>query len=125
MTFEEVVQLLEEVCVADKENLMISYIVDSVDENKSSYDGYFPLVNNVISWVIKEQISVTWSFDGAYYTSAGSSGKQLLWMKQILKKYNVGQDIMTFVWDIFTKSLDVNQFEELRRALGICICKSL
>ena len=56
LKFEEVVRLLKEVYVTDKENLMISYTGD---------DGCFPLVNNIISWVSKEKINITLSSDEA------------------------------------------------------------
>ena len=47
----------------DKENLMISYNGD--DDS----DGYFPLVNNIISWVSKEKISVSLYSDEDEYTT--------------------------------------------------------
>ena len=43
LTFDEVVQLQKEVCVIDKENLMISY------NSEDNIDGCFPLVNDMIS----------------------------------------------------------------------------
>lgn len=43
LTFEEVVQLLKEVCVTNNENLIISY--NSDDDS----DGCFPLVSSIIS----------------------------------------------------------------------------
>lgn len=49
LTFEEVVHLLKKVCVTDKENLMISYNGDGVDDRKSTYDGCVPLVNMILS----------------------------------------------------------------------------
>lgn len=95
LTFEEVVQLLEEVCMTDKQNLMISYSSDSLDDMKITYDGCFPLINNIISCLNKEKISVSLYPNEDEHIPSGSSGKQLLWMKQMLKKYNVGQNVMT------------------------------
>lgn len=43
----------------------------------------------------------------------------------MLKKYNMGQDVLTFVWEIFSKAVDANKFEELRTNLSNCICMGL
>lgn len=119
------VQLLEEVCVTNKENLMISYSSDSLNDTKSTYDGCFPFVNNIISCLGKEQISVSLYSNEDEHTPSRSNGKHLLWMKQMLKKYNVGQDVMTLSLAIFSKVLDANQFEELWCFLGVCIREGL
>lgn len=81
--------------MTDNENLVISYTDDY--ERNSTCDECFPLVNDIISWIIKEQNYVTLSFDEAEYTITGSTGKKLLWMKQMFKECNVGQDFMILV----------------------------
>lgn len=75
---------------------MISY-TDYDDDMKSTCDGCFPLINNIISRASKEQNNVTLSSDEVKYTTAGRSGKKMLWMKQMLKEYNVRHDVMTLV----------------------------
>jgi hypothetical protein len=92
---------------------------------------------------------VSLSTTEAEYIAAGSSCSQLVWMKQVLKEYNVEQDVLTLycdnlsainisknpiqhsrtkhidteeqLADIFTKALDAKQFENLRGNLGICL----
>lgn len=91
--FEEVIQLLKEVCLIDKQNLMIIY---------TSF-GWPSLINNIISWVSKDKISISLSSNEDAYTTTGSSGKQLLWMKKMLKKYNMWKDILTFSRTILLK----------------------
>jgi hypothetical protein len=55
--------------------------------------------NNLISWFSKKQNSVTLSTAEVEYIAAGSSCSQLVWMKQMLKEYNVEQDVLTFYYD--------------------------
>lgn len=43
--------------------------------------------------------------------NVGCNGKQLLWVKKMLKKCNMGQDVMTFGFNIF-ESLDAVNFEK-------------
>lgn len=50
-------------------------------------------------------------YDKHEYITIMSHCKKLLWVKQMLKKCNVGQDVMTFVSNIF-KSLDAVNFEK-------------
>ncbi|GAU48712.1 hypothetical protein TSUD_281050 [Trifolium subterraneum] len=138
----------------------------SADDRKSTSGACFFLGNNLITWFSKKQNSVSLSTAEAEYIAAGSSCSQLLWMKQMLKEYNVEQDVMTLycdnlsainiskkpiqhsrtkhidirhhfirdlveekvvtlehvtteeqLADIFTKALDVVQFEKLRSKL--------
>lgn len=92
---------------------MISF--NGYDDN----DGCFFIVNNIISWVSKEKIIIILSSDEAKFSTAGISGKQLLWMKKMLKECNVGQDVMTFVSNISSKPLNAIHFEK-----GVCICEN-
>lgn len=106
LIFEEMVHLLREICVTDKENSMISYTGD--DDS----DKCFPLVYNIMYWVSKEQIFVSLYFDEDEYTIIQSCCMKLLWVKNMLKECNVIQDVMTFVYNIFTKPLDIVHFEK-------------
>ena len=54
---------------------------------------------NLISWFSKKQNCVSLSTAKAEYIAAGSSCSQLVWMKQMLKEYNVEQDVMTLYCD--------------------------
>ncbi|GAU42103.1 hypothetical protein TSUD_134870 [Trifolium subterraneum] len=71
----------------------------SADDRKSTSCACFFLGNNLISWFSKKQNSVSLSTAEAEYIAAGSSCSQLLWMKQMLKEYNVEQDVMTLYCD--------------------------
>ncbi|KAL2656354.1 LOW QUALITY PROTEIN: hypothetical protein AAZV13_04G115650 [Glycine max] len=70
----------------------------SADDRKSTSGGCFYLGNNLISWFSKKQ-TVSLSTAEAEYIAAGSSCSQLVWMKQMLKEYNVEQDVMTLYCD--------------------------
>ncbi|GAU28621.1 hypothetical protein TSUD_55650 [Trifolium subterraneum] len=71
----------------------------SADDRKSTLGGCFFLGNNLISWFSKKQNSVSLSTAEAEYIAAGSSCSQILWMKQMLSEYNVGQDVITLYCD--------------------------
>src|SRR6266487_1334761 len=71
----------------------------SADDRKSTSGACFFLGNNLISWFSKKQNSVSLSTAEAEYIGAGSSCSQLLWMKQMLKEYNVEQDVLTLYCD--------------------------
>ncbi|GAU31624.1 hypothetical protein TSUD_63730 [Trifolium subterraneum] len=73
--------------------------VGSADDRKSTSGTCFFLGNNLISWFSKKQNSVSLSTAEAEYIAAGSSCSQLLWMKQMLKEYNVEQDVMPLYCD--------------------------
>ncbi|KAL2945752.1 hypothetical protein AAZX31_U031700 [Glycine max] len=66
---------------------------------KSTSGGCFYLGTNLISWFSKKQNCVSLSTAEAEYIAAGSSCSQLVWMKQMLKEYNVEQDVMTLYCD--------------------------
>jgi hypothetical protein len=59
----------------------------------------FFLGNNLISWFSKKLNYVSLSTSEAEYIAAGSSCSQLVWMKQMLKEYNVEQDVLTLYWE--------------------------
>jgi len=61
--------------------------------------GFFFLGNNLISWFNKQQNTVALSTAEAEYINEGSNCTQFLWMKQMLKEYNVEQDVMTLYCD--------------------------
>lgn len=62
VTFEKVVHLLKKTCVTNKKNLIVT----------------------------KESISVILSSKEVKYATEGSNGKDLIWMSQMLKEYNMG-----------------------------------
>jgi hypothetical protein len=71
----------------------------NADDRKSTSGGCFYLGNNLVSWFSKKQNCVFLSTVEAEYIAAGSSCSQLVWMKQMLKEYNVEQDVMTLYCD--------------------------
>lgn len=71
----------------------------SADDRKSTSGGCFFMGNNLISWFSKKQNCISLSTAEAEYIAAGSSCTQLLWMKQMLKEYNIEQDAMTLYCD--------------------------
>jgi len=77
----------------------------NADDRKSTSGGCFFLGNNFISWFSKNQNSVSLSTAEAEYITAGSSFSQLVWMKQMLKEYNVNQNVMTLYCDNISKNL--------------------
>ncbi|KAK2449059.1 hypothetical protein QL285_008290 [Trifolium repens] len=71
----------------------------SADDRKSTSGGCFFLGSNLISWFSKKQNCVALSTAEAVYVAAGSSCTQLVWMKQMLKEYDVEQDVITLYCD--------------------------
>ncbi|GAA0154055.1 hypothetical protein LIER_12146 [Lithospermum erythrorhizon] len=49
----------------------------------------------------------------------GSGCTQLLWMKRMLEEYDINPDVMTLYYNNMS-AINVNQFEYLRTALGLC-----
>jgi len=74
----------------------------SADDRKSTSGGCFFLGNNLISWFSKKQNCVSLSTAEAEYIAAGSSCSQLVWMKQMLKEYNVEQNVLMLYYDNFS-----------------------
>ncbi|XP_038902514.1 secreted RxLR effector protein 161-like [Benincasa hispida] len=66
-----------------------AYWVASSDDRKSTSGGCFFLGNNLISWFSKKQYCVFLSTTEAKYVVVGSSCTQLLWIRQMLMKYDV------------------------------------
>jgi len=71
----------------------------SADDRKSTFGVCFFLGNNLISWFSKKQNCVSLSTAEVEYIATGSSCSQLVWMKQMLKEYNVEQNVLTLYCD--------------------------
>ncbi|KAK2417316.1 putative mitochondrial protein [Trifolium repens] len=71
----------------------------SADDRKSTSGGCFFLGANLISWFSKKQNCVALSTAEAEYVAAGSCCSQLVWMKQMLKEYDVEQNALTLYCD--------------------------
>lgn len=70
----------------------------SVDDRRSTYgDASFLAITQYLGSARRKIVSL--STVEAEYIFAGSNYTQLLWMKQILKEYNVGKDVMTLFYD--------------------------
>jgi hypothetical protein len=87
----------------DENSKLIGYCdadwAGTADDRKSTSGGCFFLRNNLISWFSQKQNSVALSTTEVEYIAAGSSCSQLVWMKQMLKEYNVQQDVLTLYCD--------------------------
>ncbi|XP_058749273.1 secreted RxLR effector protein 161-like [Vicia villosa] len=66
-----------------------------VDDRKSTSGGCFFLGNNVISWFGKKQNCVSFFTTEVENIATGSSCSQLVWMKQMLSKYNLQKSYST------------------------------
>src|ERR1051325_11937178 len=95
---------------------------ENVDQSlcKSHCDGWFFLSNNLISWISKKQNCLASYNVEVEYIAEGRNCFKMVWMKQMLTKYNVTQDVMTLSCDISTKVLEASQFKTLRDKSGIC-----
>jgi len=92
-------------CSHSENSMLIGYIVvliGQVDDRKSTSRGCFFLENNLISWFSKKQNYMSLSTAEVEYIAAGSSCSQLVWIKQMLKEYNVEQDVLTLYFDNLT-----------------------
>jgi len=74
----------------------------SADGRKSISGGCLFLGNNLISWFSKKQNCLSLSTVEAQYIAAGSSCSQLVWMKQMLKEYNVELNVLTLYCGILS-----------------------
>ncbi|KAK2369168.1 putative mitochondrial protein [Trifolium repens] len=110
--FTQVKRILKYVNVTCDYGIMYSHCEDSAlygycdadwdgsaDDRKSTSGGCFFLGNNLISWFSKKQNCVALSTAEAEYIAAGSSCSELVWMKQMLKEYDVEQDALTVYCD--------------------------
>jgi len=88
----------------------------SADDRKSTSGGCFFLGNNLISWFSKKQNCVSLSTVEVEYIAAGSSCSQLVWMKQMLKEYNVEQNVLTLYCDNLSAiNISKNPIQHSRR----------
>ncbi|XP_024640662.1 uncharacterized mitochondrial protein AtMg00810-like [Medicago truncatula] len=71
----------------------------SADDRKRTSGGCSFLGNNLASWFNKKQNCVSLPTAKAEYIAAGTCCSQLVWMKQMLKEYNVEQDVLTLYCD--------------------------
>ncbi|KAK0595647.1 hypothetical protein LWI29_008688 [Acer saccharum] len=87
----------------DTNDILVGYCdadwAGNIDDRKSTSSGCFYVGNNLVSWSSKKQNSVSPSSSEAEYIAAGSACTQLLWMKQILKDYEIEQGKMTLYCD--------------------------
>ena len=87
----------------DTNDILVGYCdadwAGNIDDRKSTSGGCFYVSNNLVSWSSKKQNSVSLSSSEAEYIAAGSACTQLLWMKQILKDYEIEQGKMTLYCD--------------------------
>ena len=70
-----------------------------IDDRKSTLGGCFYLGNNLVSWMSKNQNSVSLSMVVAEYIAGASCCAQLLWMKKLLQDYGITQDTMCVFCD--------------------------
>ena len=71
----------------------------STGDRKSTSGGCFFLGNNLISWFNMKHDNVSLSTAEAEYIAVGSCCSQLVWMKQMLKEYNVEEDVLALYCD--------------------------
>lgn len=93
LTSNEMLQLLKEVYVTDHEFIMSSHKYN----RKSTFDRCPLITNNILPWASKKKVIVTLPSDEVELGTIGRNGKQILWIKQIMKEYNVGQDDTSLV----------------------------
>ena len=94
----------------------------SIDQSlcKCHCDGCLFLSNNLTSGTNKKQNCMALYKVKAEYIADGRNYFKMIWMKQMLTKYNVTRDVMTLSCDISTKVLEASQFKILRDKLGNC-----
>ena len=71
----------------------------NADDRKSTSGGYFYVGNNLVSWMSKEQNSISLSTAEAEYIVAGSCCTQLLWMQKLLHDYGICKEHLTIYYD--------------------------
>ncbi|XP_051137542.1 uncharacterized mitochondrial protein AtMg00810-like [Andrographis paniculata] len=72
---------------------------DCCDDRKSTTSGCFYIGDNIVNWCSKKQNSISLSTAEAEYIAAGSCCAQLLWIRQMLHDYGIGQDSLTLFCD--------------------------
>ena len=94
----------------------------SVDQSlcKSHCDECFLLSNNLSSWNSKKQNCLALYNVEVESIADGRNCFKMVWMKQMLTKYNVTKDVMTLSCDNFTKVPEASQLKILRDKLGSC-----
>ncbi|XP_040367371.1 secreted RxLR effector protein 161-like [Rosa chinensis] len=63
----------------------------NLQDIKSTSGGCFFIGNNLVAWHNKKQNCISLSTAEAEYVAAGSCCTQMLWMKQMLKDYEISQ----------------------------------
>ncbi|CAM8893213.1 unnamed protein product [Rhodiola kirilowii] len=69
--------------------------VENSKDRKSTSGGCFFLGKNLVSWFTKKWNNISLSKAEEEYIAAERCCTQMLWMKQKLEEYGVGQDVMT------------------------------
>ncbi|PNX79915.1 retrovirus-related Pol polyprotein from transposon TNT 1-94 [Trifolium pratense] len=96
------------------QQMQSEFDMKSGDDKKSTYGGCFFLENNLISWFIKKQKSVSLSTAEVEYIAAESSCSQLLWMNQVLKEYNVEHNIASSRKPVSKSIIQSPQLDEVK-----------
>ncbi|XP_058752681.1 secreted RxLR effector protein 161-like [Vicia villosa] len=82
----------------DTNSILVEYCdVDwegNAKDRKTTSGGFFFLRNNLILWFSKKKNGASLSTTEVEYIIVGRSCAHLLWMKQMLKEYNVSKDVM-------------------------------
>lgn len=73
--------------------------VGDVEDHKSMSRDCFYIGNSLVSWHSKRQNSISLSTVEAEYIADGSGCTQLLWIKQMLRNYELEQDTMSLFID--------------------------
>src|ERR1051325_9030882 len=103
-------------------NLSKRSIGKSIDQSlcKCHCDGCLFLSNNLTSGNSKKQNCLALYKVEVEYIADERNCSKMVWIKQMLNKYNVTQDVKTLSYDISTKVLKASQVKTLRDKLGIC-----
>ena len=71
----------------------------NADDHKSTSSGCFYLGNNLVSWMSKNQNSISLSIAKAEYNTTTSCCTQLLWMQKLLLDYDICKKHLTIYCD--------------------------
>ena len=87
----------------DTNNVLTGYFdadwAENADDRKSTSGCCFYVDNNLISWMSKNQNSISLSTVEAEYIVVGSCCTQLLWMQKLLLDYGIRQEHLTIYCD--------------------------